>query len=351
MLKNSYTSSFKKLPWAFLTALLAISLIESLNVFIYRNLYIAEPAYSDKADDRFEGVDTTVKNKISQLKSNDFDVLVFGDSFGNLGIFSQAIQKMTGLTCFNFSTNGRNSTFNSYCMFSNYLKSAAKKPKYVILAFLPHTLNISQPEPGYMYDFISGNFKFFVEEFGLFKSLKFLIPSLYDQPFFKSILHSPGRIFYIRTDKQRLYRIAKERCIKYNGSTEAPDESYRMRKKSEEGIIEYTFCASAFSKKYLTGLIDSARLNNIKVLYIVAPFSPRVSAILDARRQVKRYGEFIASLKTSFPGLIVIDPKNALDDMSLYIDAFHLNKKGASALDGLIAQKLKELEGLKNLQV
>ncbi len=171
--KNSSTFSFKKLPTG---ALIALLLIVSIEYFIQSN---DDLLYKKST----EGLRISIKNEISQDGEYSFDILVLGDCQSITQFDPRIIWEKTGITNMNFATHKRYTILSSYSFFKNYIEIHKDKPRYVVISYLPSSIQLPKKEiiqdsiPN-LYDLREGNIRILLDEFGFDQTLQFMLPSL-----------------------------------------------------------------------------------------------------------------------------------------------------------------------------
>ena len=192
VVKNLSTFNFKRLPIGFLLALLVILLFESLNLLF--DDYFYKPPYV--------GLRVKIKNEILHNANNRFNFLILGDCYPLTGVIPDVIEAKTNLTGFNLATHVDYTILSSYCVLKNYLATCVKKPKYIIISFLPMSCSLTKEEivsndMRYFYDFSRNNELSFIKEFGFKQSVLFLIPSLKHQYLWKNILNEISTLKFL----------------------------------------------------------------------------------------------------------------------------------------------------------
>lgn len=319
------------MPRSLLAALFLALVFEAGNVMLDDRFY-SPP---------FEGLRMKIKNRVALTGGGSFDVIVLGDSYCISGIIPADIEKGTGLSCFNFSTHGRQTVLASYGMMKNYLKRCSRKPEYLVIGFLPqvcgHTRQkIEKEYLPYMYDLKDGNMTIFFAEFGWAQGMKFLIPSLKHQAFFKRLLARPfsTRLAARGGIEKFALGVAAERGY----YAWRPSEKHRNAPGSDK--TPYRFRASPFFRKYLYAILDLAAENDIRVIYVIPTKRPEWYRIREKQGVVKEYGEFVEEIKAEYPGITVLDPQTKLDHKDFYVNRDHLNGRGARVLSKLVAERI-----------
>ena len=309
-------------------------IFEAGNIFFDNYFYVSDPLFS--------GLRNKIKNELSQTTRNNFDILILGDCFNNTGIVPKIIYERTRLSSYNFSHFATHSTLISYCLFRNYLRLCTEKPKYIIIGFLPKSLEISNNNIAlsYLYDYKKGNMGVFTDEFGFFRAIRFVMPSLKHQYFFKQMLISPLSIKI--PSKKQIVNVITKSYHNYGYYGGVADEVYEQE--AEDGGSYQKFTVTPFSYKYIKKILDLAEKNNIKVIYSI-PTTPPDWYRLDEKYGIaEQYNNFVNLLKKEYPELIIVKPQHFINKKDAYRDQHHLNGKGAHLLSNILSNKINELK-------
>lgn len=328
MAKNLSISNFKYFPKALLLSLVFIGIIEAANLF-FDDFTFPAP---------YDSLRMKVKNQLSHQKNNNYDVLIFGDCYNLNGVDASLMEKHTGLSVYNFSTHAANTIFSSYLMLKAYLDSSAKKPQFIIMNYLPESsvLTKEQVVAGNLstfYDFIDGNAAELAKEFGLVNTVKWLIPSLKHQEFFKKRFLEfkfPERREikgFVRSvhDDRGYYRLYGDRV--YQGELFYDTTRYQQP-------------VSQFFDQKIRAMLDLAKKYNIPVIYTMFSAPPNWYSIYAQVGMSKRYFDYFQSLQKDYPNMLYYNPHPFLDKMEFYADSTHLNWFGAATYTEFLSRIL-----------
>lgn len=335
MANNSSTFNFKKLPLGFLLALLLIASFELANALL--DNYFYQPPY--------DGLRIKFKNELSMNSKNKYDFLILGDCYPLIGIIPKIIQDRTGLTGFNFSTHVVYSIFSSYCYFKNYLAHCAKKPKYVLVSYLPVSCalthqDIEKDSLGVFYDFKDHNEVTFFKEFGL-KAFPLMFSSLKHAYLYKD----PDNILpFVQSipDNRTKADLFMQKVLTDNGRDNLVEDNIYLTFKDNEDYKPFE--VSPFFDKYLRAILDLARTNHIQVIYVVPSHAAEVYKKQKAWGNTDKYLQYLANLQKENPNLVILNPQNDFDQTFSYSGEFHLNFWGAMNLSSDLARELSVLE-------
>ncbi len=342
MQKNLFISNFKKLPGALLITVFLVIFAETANFFIYKYCYI----YPDRPRKVLQGLFARVKNNISKIPNQNFDILVFGDSYSNYGISPDIIEGKTGLSCFNFATNGENSAYYSFCIFDNYLKANSRKPKFVIIGFMLSVASTKKPNSEFVYEFSDmSNIDLLIREFGVAQTLKYFVPTLRNQYFIADIIKNPGLIFNISNNKQRYFEETYKILLRNKGLVKCEEQKQFIEDQQRKEYLKYfKFSKSSKSLEYLKKILEYDEKNKINTVLVLTT-NPK--CVLDSTLQkgeIAEYKKFLYALQKEFPHLVIEDPQNFMNDKDFYSDEVHLNLKGEILLSSLLADKITQLK-------
>jgi hypothetical protein len=335
--RDSFTLNSKRLPMGFLLALVLIALFEVFNA-VFDDYFYFTP---------FDGFRIKIKNELSQSGENRFDILAVGDCYGIVGIIPAILENKTGLTCFNFSTHRNQTILASYCLLKNYLERCSKKPKYIIVSFLYHTMRDERDmvKQAFFYDYIKGNFGPVIKEFGIEQCVKFLIPSLKHQDILDGYTQDP-RLIVIQ-NKTTLDEF-RNRVI-YLDKGYYPRNEERVFQGSNGDPILPDFSVSPFFRKYLDKILELAVQNHTRVIYLVPTVPFEGEQPHTKYTDINDYSDYVQLLKKEYPDLIILSPQDMLRQKDLYRDTIHLNQKGARMLSVYLSQEINRLSGNKRL--
>ena len=332
MEKNLFISSFNRLPKSFLTALSIIILLEGMIMYLDNHFILFEYGNTMK-----------LKNKYAQSNGQDYSILILGDCYFVTGINPQIIKEKTNLSAFNFSVGADPSILLPYIYFTHYLKDCVKKPKYIIVGYLPQFIfynkeYIRKLFLPYFYYFRKGNIGILMKEFGFVESFKFLIPSLGYQE-----LLQKGKFLKDFSAKPQKQDDRLKEIIEKGGFTPlAGDRIYKEHK--EYKVYPYvTFNESLIFQKYFDKILKRAYEANIKVIYLIPTVPPDWYAVYEKTGIVKQNFEHLYAWQKKYPNFIILDLQKKLNTKEIYADRIHLNPIGANKLSYLIAEEINKI--------
>lgn len=90
----------------------------------------------------------------------------------------------------------------------------------------------------------------------------------------------------------------------------------------------------------ISEILNTARQRNIQVFWLISPLHPEAEQALLECGVTSRYSALIASFQRSFPELTVLDARSIGIEAEDFVDAVHLDRKGAIALSESISRAL-----------
>ena len=302
----------------------------------------------------YDGFRMKIKNEVSQTKDKNFDVLVLGDCYNLEGVDSNIIASNTEMTVFNFATHTNYTIWASKLMLKNYLEHNSKRPKYIVMTFLPKTFIYSKKSAvksglPFLYEFKKGNIKEFIKEFGHFATLKILIPSLKHQEYFRNIL-IPIQMVKKVVDLREKIKEKEMTVEKFVRSVH--DAGGYYGKYGYQFYKEFVLSAgqrygvepSEFFKRNFGEILDMARENNVDVIYHVFSAPPDWFKLYYDSSILKSYLDYIEAIKGTYPNVDFIHTQTFMNKMSYYRDSTHLNWGGTKVLAEFLSYTINRLE-------
>jgi hypothetical protein len=95
---------------------------------------------------------------------------------------------------------------------------------------------------------------------------------------------------------------------------------------------------------YVRRFLALARARGIRVYWLLPPVSPAIQARRDHTGADAGHTRFVRRVQEEFPGLVVLDARHAGYDHTLFVDAVHLDGRGATTLSLDVAEVLRRDE-------
>ena len=339
MERNSFISVFNKLPAACCIALLLIALCEAaINRF---DCYFYKPDY--------QNLRIAIKSRVSQTRACDFDVIALGDCYLTVGYIPSLLKEKTGLSGYNFSTNQRCTVLSACAMLNNYLGTCAKKPQYILVAFIPSSIGLTkefiiEAMPNHypsFYDIRRGCRLTLIKEFGLEVGLRLLLPSLNYQQRIKDFLSQ--RSLYSKRTFEQVDNFIESVNTENGYYPYRVDDIYNEWETENQENQKPLVVSSLFSG-YFAKMLDLAKIHGIKVIYILPALPPDILAVYKKSRGIEKIIIFLKNLQKDYPNLLVADPQHLMTEREMFVDKIHLNGKGARILTTFIADRIKYIE-------
>jgi hypothetical protein len=106
-------------------------------------------------------------------------------------------------------------------------------------------------------------------------------------------------------------------------------------------LLNPSFVVQPENARYVRRLFRLAAEYNITVYWLLPPTSSKVIANRDQNGVHARYNRFVRSMQAQFPNVSVIDARHAGYQDSVFVDPVHLDRDGAVALSGAVADVLQ----------
>jgi hypothetical protein len=152
----------------------------------------------------------------------------------------------------------------------------------------------------------------------------------------------------LRGENDRLYAINRVlwRNWSKNGGANvaAADSRYNGEVSSEVARRLHTdvFYVDRSNAQGIERLLQLAHERRVPVFWLLPPLSPALQALRDQSRAEARYEEFIRSFQARYPDVMtVLDARRLAYPPSLFVDATHLNARGAIALSRSVTKALE----------
>jgi hypothetical protein len=106
-------------------------------------------------------------------------------------------------------------------------------------------------------------------------------------------------------------------------------------------LLNPTIVIQPENARYVRRLFRLAAEYNIAVYWLLPPQGSKVIAHRDQSGVHARYNRFVRSMQAQFPNVSVIDARHAGYQDSVFVDPVHLDRDGATALSGAVADVLQ----------
>lgn len=309
-----------------------ILLFEGANVAIDNRLYLYR-----KADGPGDLLGFKVRLKHDYARDSDatYAIAVIGDCYPSTGIKPSVIEAESGLTCFNFATCQMLGVISAYSMVKRICDAPKPPPQYLIVGFIPDTLAQDGIDPNLFYELKQGNTDVLLPEFGWAQCLKFQVPSLKHQFFFRNCIS---------------IKIPSAENIEDARSQVAYDKGYMPwwtgaeydGKVTDEFRTPFTVTPRAHA--YLEKILALADEHEMRVIYLIPTNPPDWFEFHTRSGKTRAYYDYLETLKNAHPRLILLHPQRLLDRKELYADRLHTNGVGTATLSRFIGEVIRRLE-------
>jgi hypothetical protein len=106
-------------------------------------------------------------------------------------------------------------------------------------------------------------------------------------------------------------------------------------------LLNPGFVVQPENARYVRRLLRLAAEYNIAVYWLLPPTSSKVIASRDQSGVHAWYNRFVRSMQAQFPNVSVVDARHAGYQDSVFVDPVHLDRDGALALSGAVADVLQ----------
>jgi hypothetical protein len=278
-----------------------------------------------------------------------FDIVVFGDSMAKFGIAPRVIEATLGRKVHSFALlDGKPAA--TYLFFRRAIEAGAR-PSAVIVDYPPEMLN-QTPESLLL------NPRWTALMANPYEAWE-LARIYHDREFFGRLLVARVLPSYrsrdgIRTDlltalqgqsgsnSANTQPERRNRWLNRGGILLAKNPGFQGDVPPQwAGILFDAHCTVRHEHAhFVRRLIRLAAEHNIAVYWLLPPNAPKVTAFRDASGVHARYERFARALLAQFPNLYVLDARHAGYEHTVFVDAVHLDRDGATALSGDVAEVL-----------
>jgi hypothetical protein len=284
-----------------------------------------------------DAVDWSLTERLARRVGPRADVLSFGTSMTSYAFVPAVFQRVTGLRAFNLAL-GYGPPPAAYALFRRALRSGAR-PSAVLLEFHPDSLRrpprfgariwAEVLSPGELLGLALA-----ARDPGLFASVALAeaLPSLRDRDRIRAALTGALRGEDDPTpDLNRM--IARNKRVNA-GALIQPVKGFKgeVAASHREVLLDPSWGPSAVGREYVRRFLDLARARGVRVFWLIPPFCPKLRDGRAAAGLDRAFASFLRGLQGQFPDLTVIDGLDAGYGDDVFVDATHLNRRGALAL-------------------
>jgi hypothetical protein len=283
-------------------------------------------------------------------RSKDYDLLCFGDSLVKFGVLPREVEAKTGLRTFNLAINAGTMP-SAYFMLRRALDSGAR-PKAIVADFC--TLMLVQdpklairlyPELATTRDCF--DLAWTARDSGFLSAalLGKLLPSYKCRFEIRASIKAAleGR----RASPWPQHSGIWAKWMNQNGAQ--PMGPLPFNAVADPGMVASLsptdWECDPINASYLEKFLALAASREIPVFWLIPPLNPALEARRALNKADKAYTRFVRLAIERHPEVVVLDARHSGYDNSVYIDALHLDDRGAKVLTGdlaaLVSDRLK----------
>jgi hypothetical protein len=280
---------------------------------------------------------------------NRFDILCFGDSMLKFGIAPRVLEAKRGRTVYNLALLDGKPVL-TYLLFRRAIEAGAR-PSAVIVDFSPEGLNqapwhlllnphwnalLANPREAWelAWNYHDG------EWFGHLVAAR-VLPSFRCRTQIRANVQAAFQgQSGPNTENNR--PLVRNRKVNRGGIVLAKQPGFQgeVPQQCVGDLLNPEFVVRPAHARPVRKLLQLAAEHNITVYCLLMPNSARVIAARDASGVHARYDQFLHGLMAQFPNLSVIDARHAAYQDAVFVDPVHLDRDGAAALSGDVADVL-----------
>ena len=295
---------------------------------------------------RPECINWRMSRRAADKKSRNCDILCFGTSMVQEGVYPRIIERETGKRTYNLAVCAGRVEYDYY-----YLRqaiAAGARPSAVLVDFHPAFLATTYRWGGGYSDVMSfgdcldmawtvGDADFLAT-----MTLEKALPSAYHRHSIRnSVLASlrgqpisigSTNLQYIRNLNRNQGAIVYPRNPGYHGKI---SDVYRMY-----FLGDSPWRCDPDEERYIHKFLALAAAHDIRVYWLMMPMIPAIQSGREARGHDDAYARFVRSFRR-YENLVVLDGRHAGYDHTVFMDACHLDPQGAYVFSKGIAEILR----------
>jgi hypothetical protein len=273
------------------------------------------------------------------------EILCLGSSWTQSGIVSKVIARRTGLKTYNLAVSGGSSA-TSYYLLRQALEAGAR-PSAILVDFHPHLISAPVDEGSW------GSLLGWTEFLDLARwsgdrrkttsmTLAKLFPSIDSANQIRAAILSglSGQVFPGKALNQALLR----NLFRNEGSFIFPEVGTyhgEIGDLARANLLSDHWQCDPLKLEYMHRLLKLAADWKIQVYWMMPPLVPALHAEREARGLNAAYTEFARSFR-SYPNLVLLDARYSEFGAKLFVDATHMNQRGAFFLSEMVANALRD---------
>lgn len=277
------------------------------------------------------------KGEVAERSGAAPNVLCFGDSMVEFGVVPRVIENRAGGNVYNFALHAGHPSA-SYFLFRRVLQTRGK-PRALVVDMMPHQLAMSPSHPSFQRAWAEMatpgeclDLAWHVRDAEWIGrvALAKVLASFKARPEIRTWLTAAAR----GKDYSAKHAIrALRRNWEVNlGAQIMPGDRHQPQSTSPQRLFPEDGQYDPVTVAYVRRFLRLAESKGVATFWLLPPLSPDIRDVLGSRGADSPYTSFVRSLQAEFPGLTVVDGRHSDYGHELFIDAVHLNRRGASVL-------------------
>lgn len=284
------------------------------------------------------------KGRWARERAAGGEVLIFGDSILEFGLLPSVLRERTGLQPINLAIHN-GSPAASYFLLRRALDSGAE-PEAIVVDFMPHQL---------ARDALHDSFERSWPELLTIREALDLAATTRAPEFFARTVTSQALACVAARHEVRASVLAALR-----GESASAREGVRLLRRNWEanrgaqvipettsrppsrfdGLFPDRWECLETTEAYIRRFLALAESRRVPVYWVLPPIRPGAQEWRDRRGLDAPYLDFVAGLQADHGGLKVVDGRKSGYGDALFVDAVHLNRRGAESLSAAVADVL-----------
>ena len=279
------------------------------------------------------------------------EVACLGDSLVKIGVLPRVIEAATGLRSENYAM-GHAPAPAPYFLLRRML-AAGLRPTTILVDFKPSMLaggpkfnlrewqEVLRPAEAVELAGHAGGVPFLVEI-----ALGQVLPSYRSRFEIREAIAAlwAGRVApTYRNNRLAIRNWTINKGTHLNGSSVPFDGT--VAPESRRKLIIPNWACHRANQAYVEKFFALAESRGIKVIWLIAPSSPELQALREAKGRDPAYAEFVAAVQRRHPSVAVIDARHSGYPTAAFADPTHLNGRGAATLSHDLARVLADGAG------
>ena len=281
---------------------------------------------------RPEGLNWRSARQAARRHAPGCDVVCFGSSMAQVGLFPRVIEHQAGRPAFNLAVFGGRVESNYYLL--RRALDAGARPSAVVVNMPPNLLTSYVGEESGCWSDALGTWDcldmaWAYGDAGFFgrTMIKRALPSLAYRDQVPAVLRAAirkeptpyylGNLFGMRNFNQNRGAVVSLKSKVFSGAVAA-----------NHALMLDRWSCDPVKRRYITRFLDLAASKGVRVYWVITPFSPALHAGRERQGLNAGYDRFVRSF-LSYPNLVVVNGRYSGYGDDLFLDACHLAPVGA----------------------